>query len=204
MPSAESGDQILIQAFRGGDESALKALFVRHEPRLRGILGQRLPVSMRRKLSVDDILQETWLTAYTRIFDFEAAHDGSFKAWIEQIAVFKLREQIRRYRNTAKRGAADEVTRGARPDTVLFAGSGPSPSEAAIGEELRLKAVRALRELPDDYRTVIELVQVEQLTLRDAGERMGRSREAMKKLYGRALAKLAVALDDEAAGDRDE
>ena len=204
MPSSESDDLLLIQQFRDGDEFALKALLARHEPRLRGILGQRLPVSMRRKLSVEDILQETWLTAYTRIPEFEARHGGSFKAWIEQIAVFKLREQIRMYRNTAKRGAADEVTRGARPDTVLFAGNGPSPSEAAIGEELRLIAIRALRELPDDYRRVIELVQVEQLTLRQAGERMGRSREAMKKLYGRALAKLAEAIDGGATEDRDE
>ncbi len=204
MPSLEPRDQILIKQFREGDESALKALFMRHEPRLRGILGQRLPVSMRRKLSVEDILQETWLTAYTRIPEFEARHDGSLKGWLEQIAVFKLREQIRHFRNTAKRGAADEVTRGARPDTVLFAGSGPSPSEAAIGEELRVKVVRAMRELPDDYRMVIELVQVEQMTLRQAGERMGRSREAMKKLYGRALAKLAAALDGEVVENRDE
>jgi len=204
MPTSEPGDQVLIQRFRGGDESALRSLFARHEARLRGILGQRLPVSMRRKLSVEDILQETWLTAYTRITEFEAEHEGAFRAWIEQIATFKLREQIRRYRNTKMRGAADEVTRGARPDTVLFAGGGPSPSEAAIGEELRVSAIRALRGLSDDHRRVIELVQVEQLTLRQAGERMGRSREAMKKLYGRALAKLAEAIDGSEAGDRDE
>ncbi len=204
MPDGESGDQILIQRFRDGDESALKSLIARHEPRLRGILGQRLPMSMRRKLSVEDILQETYLTAYTRIPEFEDRHDRGFGAWLEQIAVFKLREQIRRYRNTAKRGAANEVSRGARPDTVLFAGKGPSPSEAAIGEELRTKAIRAMRELPEDYRRVIELVQVEQLTLRQAGERMGRSREAMKKLYGRALSKLAEAFEDQGAEDRDE
>ena len=154
MPDGESGDQILVQRFRDGDESALKSLIARHEPRLRGILGQRLPVAMRRKLSVEDILQETYLTAYTRIPEFEDRHDRGFGAWLEQIAVFKLREQIRRYRNTAKRGAAEEVSRGARPDTVLFAGKGPSPSEAAIGEELRTRAIRAMRELPEDYRQV--------------------------------------------------
>lgn len=204
MPEGDPDDQVLIQRFRSGDESALKSLFMRYEPRLRGLLGQRLPVSMRRKLSVEDILQEAYLTAYTRISEFEARHDGAFGAWLEQIATFKLREQIRRYRNTYKRGAADEVTRGARPDTVLFAGKGPSPSEAAIGEELRTKAVRAMRELPDDYRRVIELVQVEHLTLRVAGERMGRSREAMKKLYGRALAKLAEAIDGGPVENPDE
>jgi RNA polymerase sigma-70 factor, ECF subfamily len=191
MTTTEPEDQVLIERFRDGDEAALRSLFERHEARMRGYLSPRLPLSMRRKVSVEDILQEAWLTAYRRISEFEAHHGGAFGAWLEQIVAFKLKEQIRRYRATAKRGAADEVTRGARPDTVLFAGSGPSPSEAAIGEELRVNAVKALDALPEDYRAVIQLVQLEQLTLRQAGEKMGRSREAMKKLYGRALNRLA-------------
>ncbi len=200
MPAPEPGDQTLIHQFRSGDESALKKLLARYEPRLRGILSQRLPVSLRRKLSVEDILQETWITACSRIPEFDARHEGAFAAWLEQIAIFKLREQIRHYRHTGKRGGVEEVTRGARPDTVLFAGRGPSPSEAAMGEELRLKAIQALQALPEDYRVVIELVQVEQLTLRQVGERMGRSREAVKKLYGRALSRLAAAMEGSGGG----
>ena len=49
---------------------------------------------------------------------------------------------------------------------------------------------------------MLELVFHEQLTLREAGERMGRSREAMKKLYGRALAKFA-AMHEREDGDGD-
>ena len=44
--------------------------------------------------------------------------------------------------------------------------------------------------LPPDYRTILRLVKEEGLTMRAAGERMGRSREAAKKLYGRALLRL--------------
>ena len=48
-------------------------------------------------------------------------------------------------------------------------------------------AERALRQLPPDYQEILRLVREEDLTLRDCGARMGRSREAAKKLYGRAL-----------------
>jgi len=107
----------------------------------------------------------------------------------------KLRELVRRFLATDKRRGADEISRGARPDTAQFAGRGPSPSEAASAREMKRRAARAFDALPEDYRVVLRLVQSEGLTLGDAGARMGRSREATKKLYGRALSKLAQALD---------
>jgi DNA-directed RNA polymerase specialized sigma24 family protein len=51
-----------------------------------------------------------------------------------------------------------------------------------------------LKGLPEDYRRILELVQFEGLTLRDAAGRMGRSYEAAKKLYGRALSRFAKEL----------
>jgi DNA-directed RNA polymerase specialized sigma24 family protein len=53
----------------------------------------------------------------------------------------------------------------------------------------------ALDALSEDHRTILRLVQFDGLTLGAAAERMGRSREAAKKLYGRALTKLGEALD---------
>ena len=66
----------------------------------------------------------------------------------------------------------------------------PSPSEPAGAAEEARAVNDALSLLPEDHRKILELVFHEHLTLREAGERMGRSREAAKKLYGRALAGL--------------
>ena len=82
-----------------------------------------------------------------------------------------------------------------------FEGRGPSPSEFAMGEELKSGVERAMEALPEDYKTILRLVQIEQLTLRDAGERIGRSREAAKKLYGRALNRHAELLDGDHTGE---
>ena len=48
-----------------------------------------------------------------------------------------------------------------------------------------------MQALPTDYQRILRLIQEERLSLREAGERMGRSAGACEKLYGRALSKLA-------------
>ena len=55
--------------------------------------------------------------------------------------------------------------------------------------------------LPDDHRTIVRLALIDGLSLGEAAERMGRSREAAKKLYGRAMVGLRAALATRAGDD---
>ena len=66
-----------------------------------------------------------------------------------------------------------------------------------MGEELAHRAQRALERLSDDYRCVLRLVQVEGTNLREVAEVMGRSYEAVKKLYGRAITRFRDLLSEE-------
>ena len=50
--------------------------------------------------------------------------------------------------------------------------------------------------LSEDHREVLRLALEEGLSLRECAERMGRSREAMKKLYGRAVCALRARVGD--------
>ena len=61
--------------------------------------------------------------------------------------------------------------------------------------ELEEAARRAMAALPADYGEVLRLRQEEHLSLGEAAKRMGRSKEAARKLYSRALARLAERLD---------
>ena len=192
---ADTEDDGLIERFRAGDEAALRLLFERYEPQVRLRIKGRIPLDLKRKFSVDDVLQETWITAFRRFSEFESRGEGAFGAWIGQIAIFKLKEEIRRFRGTARRGASREVSRGARPDTTWFQGANPSPSQHAMGREMELRLQAAITTLPEDYREALHLVQTQRLSLRDAAERMGRSREAMKKHYARAVGRLAAILE---------
>lgn len=181
----------LVARARGGDADALRTLLESGEARLRRRIDRGVPAQLRRRVSVADVLQETWIAACRRIGRFEDRGDGAFDAWLAAIADRKLREAIRHHLVAAKRAGGREATRGARPSSAAFADPGPSPSEKAIGEETRLRASRAMAALPDDYRDVLTLVQADGLTLAEAADRMRRSYEATKKLYGRAASRLA-------------
>ncbi len=103
--------------------------------------------------------------------------------------------EVQRYAGTKKRAVQREVSRGHRPDTANIVGRGPSPSRAAIGAELKELARQAMELLPPDYRTVLHLALEERLRLREVAERMNRSRDAVKKLYGRALGRFKEMFD---------
>lgn len=194
MSSETRPEADLLRAARDGSQTALAALFDSHAAAVRGYVEKRLPADLRRKIAPEDVLQEAWLVAAERLTEFEDRGEGSLRAWLLKIADLKAREAIRAFLGTRKRADVREISRSGRPDTAAFVAAGPSPSEVAQGNELREAALRAMAALPEDYREILRLVQSEGLTLKDAAERMGRTHDAAKKLYGRALRKFAESI----------
>lgn len=189
--TAEVPEEDLVRRYQNGDGEALCALFDRYEALLVRRIERWLPPHVLRRLSVSDVLQESRIVALDRREAFEARGDGAFRRWILGIAEMKARQAVQRHMDVAKRATRRELSKPARRDTAAFAGKGPTPSEVAIGSELEELARLAVRSLPDDYREVLRLAMEEGLTLKEAARRMGRSHDAAKKLYGRALARLA-------------
>ena len=69
-----------------------------------------------------------------------------------------------------------------------------SPSGQAAASEQLLQLAEVLERLPDDYRQVILLRNIEELSHEEIAERMGRSVGAVRMLWIRALAALRDAL----------
>jgi RNA polymerase sigma-70 factor (subfamily 1) len=187
---ASTDDDLLAMKMVAGDDEAFRVLFERYVPVLSRRLRSRLPAALARKVSVSDLLQEIRLVVHQRRAEFDSPGNGAFRNWILTIADYKLKETIRRHLEVAKRAVEREVTRGKRPETGQFLARGPSPSQVAIGAELKALAREAMASLPGPYQEVLGLVRREQLNFREAAERLGKSYEATKKLYGRALVRL--------------
>jgi RNA polymerase sigma-70 factor (ECF subfamily) len=201
-PEEQVTDTELLRRAREGDDSAFVALCGRHEAVLRARIRRHVGGALRRKLSVVDLLQETYLAAHQGLPAFEDRGEGAFRAWIARIAELKALEAVRRFVGTRKRDVGREVTHGQRPDTSMFEGPSPSPSEMAVVGEETEEVFAAMDELSEDDRRVLQLVQVEQVPFEVAATLMGRSREAVRKLYGRALARLADRLDARRRGGK--
>ena len=191
QPSDEESDEALVRRVRAGDEAAARLLFERHLPALRAKARARLPAALRGKVAESDVIQDAWLAAFLDVGKFEDRGDGSFAAWLRTILERRVADEVRRHAGAKKRDAKREVrlaTEAARlePDRGQAT---PSVEVRDAEESARLRAV--VDSLSDDYATVIRLVHREGLTLVEAGARMGRTPDATRMLYNRAMDRLA-------------
>jgi RNA polymerase sigma-70 factor (ECF subfamily) len=183
-------DEELLRRLASGDVEPLAQLFETYVPAIAARVRRNVPASVLRRVSVSDILQEVRIVAMERCREFEHRGPGSLRNWLLTIADLKIKEIIRRHVGTAKRDAGREVTRGRRPDTHDMRDAGTSPSQHAIAHELADLVRSALEALPPEQAEAIRLVRDEHLTLKEVAERLGKSHEAVKKIYGRGLLRL--------------
>ena len=181
----------LVGLARSGDQYALGELLGRCEAATKRTIRRRMSPAVRRRVSDSDVFQEAMVTAARRIDTFEFRGDGSFQRWFNGIAENKRRDAVRRHTQATRRSVTAEVSRDARPETKHAPGRGATPSRELLAMEMRNRIPRALVEMPEDYRTIIQLLERRRTSLEEAGELMGRSANAVKKLHARALAELA-------------
>jgi len=191
VPEGETPDETLLERSRRGDAEALSALFDRHTPALEARIRRFLPPAVQQRVSISDVVQETRILAFERTAAFEPQGEGDYRAWLLRIAELKAREALRAHAGTSKRAVGREVRPSAAGASEGGPALGPSPSEAAMSQERRRAVVRTLEALPPDYREVLRLARLEGHPIAIVAARMGRSTEAVKKLYGRALARFA-------------
>jgi RNA polymerase sigma-70 factor (ECF subfamily) len=182
----EPSDEELIRRVVAGDGDAAGVLFERHAAALRASVRRRLPAAMRGKVGESDVLQEAWLAAFMSLGKFEHRGDGSFAAWLRRILDRKLVDEVRRHTDAAMRDARRELRLAT--DAGVAQPDQPSPSGEVAAAEQSAQIRAAVDGLPSDYAVVIRLIHQDGLSLVEAGERMGRSADAARKLYGRALA----------------
>jgi len=156
-------DPALIEAARSGDEKALLSLIAAAQPDVRRYAARNC-----RAADIDDAVQETLLLLYRRVGTLRVV--TSFSAWIFAVA---RRACLRLLRMSA--GIPDE------------------PSDAADArlahlrpEDLRIDLSRAIQSLPEHYRNVILLRDIEELSIDEIAAGLELSRESVKARIHRA------------------
>ena len=76
-----------------------------------------------------------------------------------------------------------------------LAGAGSSPSAHLRGEEQALALQTALSRLPEDYRQIIMLRYQDGLPFEEIGQRLGRTENAVRKLWARAVERIQEHLE---------
>jgi RNA polymerase sigma-70 factor, ECF subfamily len=149
----EATDRDLVRALlEDGDEPSFRELYRRHTPRLYQLI---LRMVGGVEQDAEDVVQETWVRAADGAKRFE--WKSSFPSWLTGIGINRAKELLRR--------------RNRRPMFDLTEQSEPRAPTAPVGERVDLE--RALALLPDGYRTVLVLHDVEGYRHEEIAERLG-------------------------------
>lgn len=208
-PSASSA-QALLEAFRSGQEPAGEELLRRHLSWLKLLAKLEIDTRYRGKFDESDVAQQVLLEAVRDFPQFRGESEAEFAAWLRRILAHVLAHEFRRYRGTQKRDISQEVSleqtlqhSSARIGDMLAA-SMSSPSQHFLRCEQELLLADVLDRLPDDYREVVILRNLEGLSHEDVAQRMGRSVGAVRMLWVRALSQLKQEMERYHSVARDE
>jgi len=185
-PSVTSTVRLLSRA-RAGDREALEALFARFGPELRRFARGRLPRQVRGMVDTPDVVQETLLQTFTHLNGFDNRGDGALRAYMRQVLVNRIKDEIRR---AGRRPAGD-------PIDEAHADDGQSPLEAAIGRQGVERYETALASLKgEDRELVIARVELGLSYPEIAGSTGRASANAARMAVVRALVRLTEAFED--------
>jgi RNA polymerase sigma-70 factor, ECF subfamily len=183
-----------LRAAMAGSGSALGRLLDSYRSYLLLVVGQQLGADVRTKVAVSDIVQEAFLAAQKGFNTFRGATRAEFLEWLRTLLLNTLSNQRRSFTGTEMRQLGREVPLETI-DCVLPART-PSPSRTAESREEARAVEHALASLSDDYRQVIVWRNREDRSFAQIGEALGRSEEAARKLWARAVLALKDRLAD--------
>ncbi|MFO7588590.1 MAG: sigma-70 family RNA polymerase sigma factor [Gemmatimonadota bacterium] len=160
----------LLEAARAGDPSAMEALYAVHAGRVYSVV--------RRLVGDDhlaeDVSQDAWVRAFQKLASFRG--DAAFGTWMHRLAVNTALNQLRR------RGRRPDVEAAAEPPP-----SAPDPDETVLNQRV---LGQALDRLPEGYRRVLVLHDVEGLTHEEIAERLGVAVGTSKSQLHKARARM--------------
>ncbi|MCK6447506.1 MAG: RNA polymerase sigma factor [Planctomycetes bacterium] len=173
-----------------------------HLAALRSYVRARLGERLRAKETSQDLVQSICREVLADLDRYEERPGSSFRDWLLRAAENKIVDKVRfwgRERRSSDRevpleAAASETTDDARLLAQVY--SLASPSQAAVAREELERLERAFRELPDDYRQAIVLSRVHGLSGAELAAKLGRTEGATRTLLSRALARLALVMDE--------
>lgn len=181
-----------LSAARAGDEGARNELLGACRSFLAVIARANLDRRLQARVDASDVVQQSLIDVHRGLDEFRGDTAEEWLAWLGRIATRNAIDAARRHRQAAKRDQAREYRAEDAPSPVPFAyvARDPSPSQAVAGLERELLVAAALDQLPEDYRDVVLLRNVERLPFEEVASRMARSTGACQMLWLRALDRL--------------
>lgn len=182
----ELSDEAVVARVRAGEISLYEILVRRHNQRL----YRTIRAILRDDRDIEDVMQQAYLDAYTHLDQFRGA--AKFSTWLTRIAVNRA---IR-----TGRGAKSGLRLATPPsDPDLAIEQTPAkhidPEHSMYGHELKVVLESLIEQLPEQFRVVFVLREVEGLSTAETAACLEINEETVKTRLHRAKALLRNHLD---------
>jgi RNA polymerase sigma-70 factor (ECF subfamily) len=178
-------DEELLGRVLAGETALYGILIGRYHTRL-FCLALRI---LRNEADAEDALQEAYIMAMTRLRQF--AGRSSFFTWIARIT---MNEALTRIRGRRRRQRIEEAVASPGDFHRVYAPVA-TPEQLASRRELDGVLRNSMRALPEGYRRVFEMREIEEVSTADAARSLGLSEECVKTRLHRARALLRRRID---------
>lgn len=152
---------------------------------LLSVATSELPTDLQAKGGASDLVQQTLANAVQSKHQFRGTTLVELRAWLRAILQSEAAVFRRRYLMTAARDVSREVALAAS-DTQ----DEHTPVTAAVQAEHSERISAALSQLSNEQQQAVSLRMEDELSFAEIGDRLGRSEDAARKLFTRALNRL--------------
>ena len=181
----------MIASILAGDSQQFHQLIRPYERRLYVMALSML----RNEADAEDVAQEACLKAYRNLASFRA--DSKFGTWLVSITLNVARNRLRRNRLTHMESIDIPPDETGHVSPALLRDWHEVPSEVLERGEVRLILRKAIDALPEIYREVFLLRDVEELSIKEAAETLGVTEASVKVRLHRARTMLQKTLAPE-------
>lgn len=187
-------DADLVALVRGGDRQAFRHVMRRSNQRLfrvaRGVLNN--------DDEAEDVVQEAYVHAYEKLATFRG--EASLLTWLTRIVLNEAYGRLRHRRPTVDIEQIEAAqAEGGRVLAFPSRFGSEDPAAAAAREQMRHLLERAVDELPEPFRIVFVLREIEECTVEETAASLELRPETVKTRLHRARRLLRAALHDSLA-----
>jgi RNA polymerase sigma-70 factor (ECF subfamily) len=188
-------DEEVVTRVLGGETGMFEIIMRRHNQRLYRVARAIL----RNDGEAEDVMQDAYVRAYEHLGQF--AGRAKFATWLTRIAVH---EALVRQRRGNRYQELEPISEREGDPMDRFASLAPDPEQQASNSQIRKLLEDAVEKLPDAYRTIFILRDIEDMSTTDAADVLEITEENVKVRLHRARALLRKSLYARAGMERKE
>ena len=181
MSDYQLSDERLIEKFQNGEVNAYNELVKRYKDRLLNFIYRFLNDIDRS----EDLVQDTLIKLYTHKNSYKEV--AKFSTWLYTIAANLARTELRKIKRR-KTFSVSELSNDDRE--YIISSDASDQSEDYLTENFEKKIQNALVQLPDDFKTIIILRDIQELSYDEISKIVGLPLGTVKSRINRGRLKL--------------